>query len=131
MLALAFQLWLSLASPSDRAAGVKLYGNWQSCLEDDGSYAERIFYYKLNGKTLWAFHLGPYDQFALFKGATDDLEHDDSLNLLGTAFRYHDLPSRTGRNWTIPSLGLKVNVVTAMGSRDDCESFVVKVEKIK
>lgn len=136
---LILQLWASFISPRDRAKGiqpnVKFWGNWQSCIQDDGAYAERAFPYTVNGKVLWTFHMGPSDQFALFKGvgpADEDDDHDDpKLNLLGTSYRYNLFRSKTGNNWTIPSLGLRLNIVAAMGSRSECDSFVLKLEDLK
>lgn len=129
--ALAFQLWTSFTTPISRADGAILYGNWQSCMDDTGDYAERIYYHKVNGKLLWSFHFGPYDEFALFAGDPGDLEHDDPLNLLAPAYKFNVNAPKTGRNWTSSKLNLRVNVVAAMGSRAECQSFVVKVEKMK
>lgn len=140
---LILQLFTSYISPRDRAVGrfseVRFWGMWQSCLADDGFYAERIFSYTVNNQTRWSLHLGPYDEFALYRGrgptdsdpagATHD--HQDAYNLLGTAFHFRAFESKTGRNWTIPSLRLHINIVEAGGSREECESFAIKVEEMK
>ena len=135
---LLLQLWTSYATPTDRYNGVEMYGNWQSCLEDDGTYGERIHHYKdpRTGKVLYSLHLGPKDEFALFSGEeSDDVEHDSTLNLLGPAFKMFSLQPRIGgRNWTVTlphTIKLHINIVPAMGSREDCDSFVLKIERIK
>lgn len=134
---LILQLWTSYATPTDRQSGVQMYGNWQSCLEDDGTYAERIHHYKApNGKVLWSLHLGPKDEFALYKGEdSDDLEHDSPFNLLGPAYKIFSMSTRAGgRNWTAlisHALKLHINIIPAGGSRDECDSFVVKIERIQ
>lgn len=130
------QLWTSYITSHDRAVGilasVRLWGTWQSCLQDDATYGEMDFVQVTNGKALWTLHLGPSDDFALFKGiAPDDDDHDDpKVNLLGVAHRFNSLPSKSGRNWTIPTLHLRINVVAAGGSRSECDSFVIKVEDL-
>ncbi len=114
-----------------------LEGNWQSCREcwdDRGNptYCEKIY----DGKKLsWGndfeFHLGPEHEFALFKGFHDeDPGHYSDENLLiptvvtissGLAWQV----------WELPILNLKLSVVLSGGSRDDCESWYVILEKIK
>lgn len=131
-LVLALQLWNSYISPQERANGVVLHGFWQSCRGDEG-YEERIYDYHLNGKHLWSFHMGPYKEFALFKGSlSEDTPHESTLNLLGPAYTYNAFKTKVGgRNWSVPTLHLKVNVVETGGSREECEAYVVKVEIVK
>ena len=60
-----------------------LEGNWQSCRENDGSYAERVYDHVVNGVGQFEVHMGPRREFAIFKGVQDEhREHDSPENLL-------------------------------------------------
>ena len=60
-----------------------LEGNWQSCRERDGSYAERVYDHVVNGVGLFEVHMGPRREFAIFKGVQDaHREHESPENLL-------------------------------------------------
>jgi len=60
-----------------------LEGNWQSCREDDGTYAERVYDGKWPGLPPFELHMGPYHEFALYRGIQDDhRDHGSSANLL-------------------------------------------------
>jgi len=52
-----------------------LEGNWQSCRDRDGQYAERVYDHLVNGVPLFEVHMGPRREFAIFKGVQD--EHRD------------------------------------------------------
>src|SRR4051812_34030734 len=68
---------------TDRVRPVILEGNWQSCRESDGVYSERIYDGKTAGLGPFELHMGPYHEFALFKGVQDDhREHSSADNLL-------------------------------------------------
>ncbi len=123
LLVLQLAFWSSVLPPVLHA------GHWQSC---DGE--ERVLDHAVLGKVLWSLHLGPGDEFALYKvpePAEDD--HSGPRNLLGPAYHYHALPSRPGRSWRLPSLHLWVNVVQGDGSRDECaeNAYYVRVEQIR
>jgi len=113
----------------DSARNVVLFG------EDDGTYAERIFSYKAKGQVRYSFHLGPTDEFALYAGAgppDSEDDHSGQANLLGPAYHYHAFSTRAGgRTWQEPKLKLLINVVQAGGSRDECQSFEVQIERLK
>ena len=49
-----------------------LEGNWQSCREADGTYAERVYDGRWTGLSPFELHMGPYHEFALFRGIQDD-----------------------------------------------------------
>ena len=67
---------------SDRTRAI-LEGNWQSCREADGMYAERVYDAKLPGGETFELHMGPFREFALFRGIQDDhREHSSADNLL-------------------------------------------------
>src|SRR5579872_3588795 len=60
-----------------------LEGSWQSCREADGQYSERIYDGKLPGLGPFEFHMGPYHEFALFRGVQDEhRDHRSTENLL-------------------------------------------------
>src|ERR1019366_4331521 len=60
-----------------------LEGNWQSCRERDGSYAERVYDHVVNGVGQFEVHMGPRREFAIFKGVQDEhRDHESAENLL-------------------------------------------------
>lgn len=126
------QLWTSTLSQKAQADGVKLSGNWQSCQarSEDGSieYGERVFEYRVNGVLKWSLHLGPKDQFALYPDlGPDGPDHTHDVGNLLTP----EYIVSTSKTWAVPTLKLKVDVVLAGGSRDECESYYVQVERLK
>src|SRR5262245_64286404 len=58
-------------SHSDRAQ-LTLDGNWQSCREHGGEYSERVYDGKWPGLPPFELHMGPYHDFALFRGIQDE-----------------------------------------------------------
>jgi hypothetical protein len=108
-----------------------LEGNWQSCRELDGMYAERIYDHVVNGVGEYEVHLGPRDQFALFKGVQDaHRSHNSPENLL----KPFDVPlvaNRAKQRWEIPSLKLALTVTLAGGSLTDCESWFILLEPLQ
>src|SRR5580700_204696 len=44
-----------------------LEGNWQSCLQREGFYSERVYDHLLNGVGRFEVHMGPRREFAIFK----------------------------------------------------------------
>jgi hypothetical protein len=107
-------------------------GTWESCQQDDGDFAEKALDYKINGKPWFEIHYGPRDEFAIFAGNTDEhIAHNDDLNLLKPAFHYDDvLTVAGGRNWSIASLGIHLNVIRLQGHLD-CYTYVTKIERDK
>jgi len=101
-----------------------LEGNWQSCRESDGSYAERVYDHVTNGNQ-FEVHLGPRREFGIFKGVQDaHRDHDSPDNLL----KPYRVPLEAGRakqRWEIPSLNLVFTATLAGGSRTDCESWFI------
>ena len=67
---------------TDRSRAM-LEGNWQSCREADGQYAERVYDGRWPGMEPFELHMGPYHEFALFRGIQDD--HRDHTSGTSTA----------------------------------------------
>src|SRR5216684_359616 len=108
-----------------------LEGNWQSCRERDGSYAERVYDHVVNGVPQFEVHMGPRREFAIFKGVQDvHRDHDSPENLL-KPFRVAMDAGRAKQRWEIPSLNLAFTATLAGGSRTDCESWFVLLEPLE
>ena len=87
-----------------------LEGNWQSCRERDGSYAERVYDHVVNGVAQFEVHLGPRREFAIFHGVQDEhREHDSADNLLKPVSACRE-DGRAKQRWEIPSLKLAFTV---------------------
>jgi hypothetical protein len=108
-----------------------LDGNWQSCRERDGTYAERVYDHVVNGVGQFEVHMGPRREFAIFKGVQDaHRDHDSPENLLNP-FRVAFENGRAKQRWEIPSLNLTFTATMAGGSRTDCESWYLVLEPIE
>jgi hypothetical protein len=109
-----------------------LEGNWQSCLQRDGSYSERVYDHVVNGVAQFEVHMGPRREFAIFKGVQDEhRRHDSPDNLLQPNFRVTLEAGRAKQQWEIPSLNLRFTVTLAGGSRTDCESWFILLEPLQ
>jgi len=126
MLGFAAVGYTQFTSSNDRTRSI-LEGNWQSCRESDGVYAERVYDGKLPGFGSFELHMGPYHDFALFRGVQDEHRgHDSSDNLL----RPHtvELTGTSARQkWDVAGLHLEVSL--AGGSREECESWWVTLRR--
>jgi hypothetical protein len=108
-----------------------LEGSWQSCLDQTGRYAERVYDHVVNGVGLFEVHLGPRREFAIFKGVQDQhREHESPDNLL-KPFRVLMEGGRARQRWDIPSLRVSFTVTLAGGSYSDCESWYVLLEPLE
>jgi hypothetical protein len=108
-----------------------LEGNWQSCREDDGRYAERIYDHVVNGVGLFEVHLGPKHEFAIFKGVQEaHRDHASAENLL-KPFDVRIDNNQARQRWEIPSLKLIFTATLAGGSRTDCESWFILLEPLE
>jgi hypothetical protein len=105
-----------------------LEGNWQSCQDERGRYAERVYDHVVNGVGQFEVHLGPRREFGIFRGVQDEhREHSSTENLL----KPYSVPmqgSRAERRWEIPELKLAFTVTLGGGSRLDCESWYILLE---
>jgi hypothetical protein len=105
-----------------------LEGNWQSCQDERGRYAERVYDHVVNGVGQFEVHLGPRREFAIFRGVQDEhREHNSPDNLL-KPFTVPMQGSRAQRRWEIPELKLAFTVTLGGGSRLDCESWYILLE---
>ena len=115
------QEWVSYNSDPKNV----LEGNWQSCQQQDGRYAEKIYDHYVNGVPQYEVHLGPRREFAIFKGVMDDhREHEAPDNLL-RPYRVLMEGGRARQHWDVPSLGLSFTVTLAGGSMMNCESWYI------
>ena len=113
-------------SLTDRTRAV-LEGNWQSCREGDGKYSERIYDGKLPGLGPFELHMGPYHEFALFRGVQDDHRDHSSADNLLRPFTV-EITANTGKHqWD--AAGLHLEVTLAGGSREECESWWVSLRR--
>jgi hypothetical protein len=101
-----------------------LEGSWQSC-------RERIYDHVVNGVGRFEVHMGPRDEFAIFKGVQDEhREHASPDNLL-RPYRVVMEAGRAKQRWEIPSLDLAFTATLAGGSRSDCETWFVLAEPLR
>jgi hypothetical protein len=101
-----------------------LEGNWQSCREG-GEYAERVYDGKWPGFPPFELHLGPYHEFALFLGVQDaHRDHKSPENLL-IPHTVELKGNRATQKWDVAQLHLEVAL--SGGSRDECESWYVRL----
>src|SRR5258708_4837737 len=107
--------------------GALLEGNWQSCREGDGEYAERVYDGRWAGLPPFELHMGPFHQFALYRGIQDEhRDHRSADNLL----KPYDVQIRaTAARQTWDVEGLRLEVSLAGGSREDCESWYVTLKR--
>src|SRR5439155_2105988 len=99
----------------------------QSLRESDGTYAERVYDGVLAGVGPFELHMGPYHEFALFRGVQDDhRDHASADNLLKPSTV--DVVDNVGRQtWNVA--GLRLEVSLAGGSREECESWWVQLRR--
>ncbi len=104
-----------------------LEGNWQSCRESDGEYGERVYDGRWPGFPPFELHMGPYHEFALFRGIQDDhRDHASAENLL-KPFRLELRGNSARQSWDVD--GLHLEVTLAGGSREECESWFVTLRR--
>jgi hypothetical protein len=119
--------WTQFTPFNDRSRAM-LEGNWQSCRDTDGQYTERVYDGRWAGFPPFELHLGPYHDFAFFMGIQDEhRNHGSGDNLL----KPHTLELRGNRAsymWDVA--GLRLDVALAGGSREDCESWYVRLQPL-
>ena len=104
-----------------------LEGNWQSCREGDGQYSERVYDGKWPGIGQFELHLGPFHEFAFFRGIQD--EHRDH-NSAGNLLKPYNLEIRANaarQSWSVD--GMLLEIALAGGAREQCESWFVSLKR--
>jgi hypothetical protein len=100
-----------------------LEGNWQSCFDERiGQFDEKIYD---QPQLDLEVHLGPGDEFAIFKGIQEEHRDHRSPDNLLQPFRVRG----TRQRWELPQLVFEV--VRAGGSRHDCRSFWITLEPVR
>lgn len=125
-LALGHTDWTSMRSNTTDV----LNGSFTSCPDgQDGQYGEQVYLWRRRSVAIAEIHLGPRQSFAVFADeVAGERDHAGADNLLGPAYEYDDVPTVAGgRNWSIASLHLRVNIVRVPGSFEECYSFFVVV----
>src|SRR5262245_30872514 len=113
-------------SYGDRSHSI-LEGNWQSCRESDGRYSERVYDNALPGIGPFELHLGPYHEFALFRGVQDEHRpHNSTANLL-RPFDVEVFSNRATHRWE--AAGLRLEVSLGGGSDEQCESWFLSLKR--
>jgi hypothetical protein len=120
--------WSAQFTPlTDRTRGI-LEGHWESCREADGQYSERVYDNNLPGIGPFEVHLGPYHEFALFRGVQDEHRAHDLRDNLLNPFNVEVRANRAGHTWQ--AAGLRLLVELAGGSRVDCESWYLSLSRV-
>jgi len=127
MLGAASLGYAQLFRPFSNRSQTMLEGNWQSCREDDGQYAERVYDGRWQGVDAFELHMGPYHEFALFRGIQDEHRDHDSANNLLKPHKLDIVGNNSRHAWDVN--GLHLEVVLAGGSREDCESWFVTLRR--
>jgi len=111
---------------NDRSRAM-LEGHWQSCREADGQYGERVYDGRWPGLEPFELHMGPYHEFALYRGIQDEHRNHQSAENLLKPFNLEIVGNQARHTWEIA--GLRLEVALAGGSREDCESWFVSVKR--
>jgi hypothetical protein len=106
-----------------------LEGNWQSCREADGKYSERVYDNTLPGIGPFELHLGPYHEFALFRGIQESHRLHASPDNLLSPFNVEVEANRARQAWQ--TAGLRLEVSLGGGARDECESWFVTLKRVQ
>jgi hypothetical protein len=105
-----------------------LEGNWQSCRERDGQYGERVYDGRWSGLEPFELHMGPFHEFAFYRGIQDaHRDHNSAENLL-KPFNVEIRANAARHSWDID--GLHLEVALSGGSREECESWYVALKRI-
>jgi hypothetical protein len=114
-------------TPLTDHATAMLEGNWHSCREEGGGYSERVYDGKWTGLGPFELHMGPYHEFALFRGIQSaHRDHNSAENLL-RPFNVELTGSSAHQLWDVA--GLHLDVTLAGGSLEQCESWYVTLKR--
>jgi len=125
-LSAAAPAFAQFVSTGDRLKAL-LEGNWQSCREADGKYSERVYDNSLPGIGPFELHLGPYHEFALFRGSQESHRDHTSPDNLLSPFNVEVEANRARQAWE--TAGLRLEVSLGGGARDDCESWFITLTR--
>jgi len=104
-----------------------LEGHWQSCREADGQYGERVYDGKWPGLGPFELHMGPYHEFALYRGIQEQhRDHRSPENLLRPS-NLEVVGNQARHSWD--AAGLHLEVALAGGSREECESWFLSLKR--
>jgi hypothetical protein len=104
-----------------------LEGNWQSCRESDGQYGERVYDGKWPGIGHFELHMGPYHEFAFFRGVQDDHRDHSSADNLLKPYNLEVRGNAARGNWDVD--GLRLEIALAGGAREQCESWFISLRR--
>jgi hypothetical protein len=99
-----------------------LEGNWQSCFDERIAQFDEKIYDQVHLDL--EVHLGPGDEFAIFRGIQDEHRDHRSPDNLLQPYRVRGARQR----WELPDLVFEV--ARAGGSRHDCRSFWITLEPL-
>jgi hypothetical protein len=125
-LSAAAPAFAQFVSTGDRLKAL-LEGNWQSCREADGKYSERVYDNALPGIGPFELHLGPYHEFALFRGTQESHRDHTSPDNLLSPYNVEVEANRARQAWE--TAGLRFEVSLGGGARDDCESWFITLKR--
>ena len=114
---------------TDHTRAALLEGNWQSCRENDGQYSERVYDARWPGLGPFELHMGPYHEFALYRGIQDEHRAHDSAENLLKPYNVEMTANSARHSWDVD--GLHLQVVLAGGSREECESWYVTLTRVE
>jgi len=106
-----------------------LEGNWQSCRETDGQYGERVYDGRWPGLGPFELHMGPYHEFALYRGIQDDHRDHNSADNLLKPFNVEIRANAARHSWDVD--GMHLEVALGGGSREQCESWYVTLKRLE
>ena len=104
-----------------------LEGNWQSCRDRDGQYSERVYDGKWPGLGPFELHMGPYHEFAFFRGIQGEHRDHNSTDNLLKPYNVEIRANSAKSAWNVD--GLHLEVVLAGGSREECESWFLTLKR--
>ena len=105
-----------------------LEGNWQSCREGDGQYSERVYDGKWPGTGPFELHLGPFHEFAFFRGVQDEHRDHRSADNLLKPYNLEIRANTARQSWDVD--GMHLEIALAGGSREQCESWFVSLKRV-
>jgi hypothetical protein len=106
-----------------------LEGNWQSCREGDGQYSERVYDGKWPGIGPFELHLGPFHEFALFRGVQEEHRDHSSADNLLKPYNLEIRANSARQSWNVD--GMHLEIALAGGSREQCESWFVSLKRVE